>query len=308
MRFWLIIVATLSLYLVAEPAHAQWVPPMEETPAKAPPAPPAVPATPPAVQPAPVAQPATPAEEPATDEGNYDEEGAGDQIIPAVPFGGAPGLPARPPSDEETTAEEAAGPEVPKQLKIDMVVSVDYQFFGSANAFKIKYHINMGGDLNLVASLIKGDAEVATEVTGYLAKWPQGQCVLKVSIAKVPYEITYKDTGTEADISISFKRDIMENWTSTCTFSGGAKPFITEGPPEKWIGTALEKASPPISSLVTPLEKNEPSSTTFNISEYTVTDENVGSAKVSGKGIVTIQPQGPKKATKTNGEAETPEE
>lgn len=179
----------------------------------------------------------------------------------------------------------------PKRINIDTVVYVDYQFFDSPNAFKVKYHISMRGTANLSTSIIKGSAEIATEVTGYLAKWPGGQCILDVSIAKTPYEINYKQDGNEANINIQFKKDIPETWASTCTFIGGVtKPFKTQGPPEKWISDALEKTSPPISSIVAPLEAGEPSSTTFEISEYTVVENNVGSAKVKGTGVINIQP------------------
>lgn len=192
----------------------------------------------------------------------------------------------------EETAPELREARGPKKITIDMVVYVDYQFFDSTDAFKVNYHINMGGTANLSTALIKGSAEVATEVTGYLAKWPQGQCMLDVSIAKVPYEISYHQSGeSEADINVQFKKDIAEKWESTCTFIGGVtRPFKSQGAPEKWIGDALGKTSPPISSIVAPVETGESTSTTFEISEYTVVEENLGSAKVKGTGIVTIQP------------------
>ncbi len=182
----------------------------------------------------------------------------------------------------------------PKKITIDMVVYVDYQFFESSDAFKVKYHINMGGNANLSTALIKGTAEIATEVTGYLAKWPQGQCILNVSIAKVPYEITYQQTGEdEADLNILFKKDITESWTSTCTFIGATatQPFKTQGPPEQWIAGALERASPPISSIVAPVGEGETTSTTFDIPEYTVVEEGLGTATVNGTGIVSIEPK-----------------
>jgi hypothetical protein len=180
----------------------------------------------------------------------------------------------------------------PKKVTIDTVVYVDYQFFDSPDAFKVKYHINMGGNANLAAAVIRGSAEIATEVSGFLAKWPQGQCMLSVSIAKVPYEIKYNQTGTdEVDLSINFKRDITERWESNCTFMGiRAKPFKTEGTAEKWIAEALKKSIPPISSIVAPIEAGESTSTTFDISEYTIIEEDLGSAKVKGTGIITIAP------------------
>lgn len=205
-----------------------------------------------------------------------------------------------PPPEEIITEPEELGTEEdqttagPKKVSIDTVIHVDYQFFDSTDAFKVKYHINMGGNANLATSLIKGNAEIATEVTGYLSKWATGQCVLDVSIAKTPYEIKYSQSENQADISIMFKKEISETWESTCTFVGGSKPFKTQGPPEKWIEDALKRASPPLGSVEAPLEKGEASTTTFTIPEYTVIEEGLGSAKVKGTGVITIQPAGKK--------------
>lgn len=180
----------------------------------------------------------------------------------------------------------------PKKLMIDAIVYVDYQFFSSSDAFKVKYHLDMGGNANVSTALIKGNAEIATEVTGYLAKWPQGQCLLDVNIAKVPYEIAYhQKSEDEVAIKIEFKKGIQEKWESTCTYIDGVtKPFITQGPPEEWVGLALAKTSPPLSSLEAPLEKGGTTSITFDIPEYTVPDGSLGSAKIKGTGVVTIQP------------------
>lgn len=210
-----------------------------------------------------------------------------DRALPAEP----PFLNDIPAAATEPMEKTTAGP---KTIIIDAVVYVDYQFFGSSDAFKVKYHINMGGAANISTAIIKGDAEIATEVTGYLAKWPQGQCILDITIAKVPYEISYRQSGSdEADMNIQFKKEINEKWESTCTFIGGVtKPFKTEGQPEKWIEGALQKTSPPLSSIAAPLEADEATSITFNISEYTVLEEGLGSATVKGTGIVTIQPAG----------------
>lgn len=179
----------------------------------------------------------------------------------------------------------------PKKVTIDTIVYVDYQFYDSSDAFKIKYHINMGGRANLSTAIIRGRAEVATEVTGYLAKSALGQCILDVNIAKVPYEISYRQDRDEADINVKFRKEIFETWESTCTFIGGiTKPFKTQGPPERWIEPALEKAIPPITSIIAPLKPGESTTTKFDIPEYTVIEEGLGNAVIKGTGVVTIQP------------------
>lgn len=190
-----------------------------------------------------------------------------------------------------TSVDKDAETEGPMKITIDAIIYVDYQFFTTPDAFKIKYHINMGGTANLATSFIGGDAEIATEVTGYLAKWTTGQCILDVKIAKIPYEINYNKIGGKADINITFKKDIDEIWESKCTFLGGTgKPLISQGPPERWIGTALERTSPPLTSLVAPVDYNTTTSTTFEIAEYDIVEENLGSAKVKGAGLITIEP------------------
>lgn len=228
-------------------------------------------------------------------EGTNGEDQAEEEPLPEEPPLEETGRNVRGPADirpiepvEAPAEDSVVGP---KKITIDTVVYLSYQFFGSSDAFKVKYHINMGGRANLAATVIKGSAEVATEVTGYLAKWPQGQCMLDVSIAKVPYEINYEQGADEADINVKFKGDFNEKWQSTCTFIGGVtKPFKTEGPVEKWIGEALEKAAPPLTSIVAPLEAGEASTITFTIPEYTVLEEGLGSAEIKGTGIVTVEP------------------
>lgn len=213
-----------------------------------------------------------------------DEEDAYDEEVDEQP--------PRPVAGGPIDEEEERDVEGPKKITIDTVIYVDYQFFGSPDAFKIKYHINMGGQANLTTSVIKGNSEIATEVTGFLAKWATGQCLLDVKVEKIPYEITYnKSADNEADINVEFKKDIDEIWESKCTFLGSSgKPLVSQGPPERWISSAIEKAIPPLSSIVAPVDAAGTTSTTFDIIEYEVVEESLGSAKVKGTGLVTIEP------------------
>lgn len=218
---------------------------------------------------------------------NEDEYFEEDDYAEPAPAKESP-VPVREPLDEDSPS---ANRSVPKKITLDAVVYVDYQFFESPDAFKIKYHINMGGNANLATALITGNAEIATEVTGFLAKWGSGQCILDVSVSKTPYEIAYNSAADEADISVKFKNPITEKWESTCSFMGApAKPFKTEGTSEKWISDALEKTTPPLSAIAAPLEAGGSSSLNFTIPEYTVIEEGLGSAQVKGTGIITIQP------------------
>ncbi|MBI2345774.1 MAG: hypothetical protein HYV03_02585 [Deltaproteobacteria bacterium] len=198
----------------------------------------------------------------------------------------APGLPEAP------DGKQPGAPSPQRRLTIDAVVVVDYVFFHSPDRFKVKYHLNLGGDVSQEISVLKGSAKISTDVSGYLAKWSEGECVLRVSIAEVPYEITFKKSSeNEADVEVKFTQPILEDWESLCTFLDDPNAKLnTKGNPEKWIAIALEKASPSLNRLVTPLSTDEPTSLKFTIPKHTVKDENIGSAEVDGTGVVTIQP------------------
>jgi len=195
---------------------------------------------------------------------------------------------------EEGTQTPAAGTEegdnTPVKLSMDAVVYVDYQFFNSNDAFKIKYHLKMSGIANLAPSVVNGDAEIATEVNGLLAKWNTGQCILDVKVAKVPFEMKYNRSGEDISINTSLKGEINEIWESKCTFFGKKRPLISQGPPEKWLNEALGKTMPPLSSLTISAEKGTVANITFEIPEYDVIEEGLGGAKVKGSGVLTIEP------------------
>ncbi len=177
-----------------------------------------------------------------------------------------------------------------RKISIDAVVVVNYSFSGGGDAYSVKYHISLGGDVNADVGVIKGNAKVATDISGFLAKSSMFECVLKVSIADVPYEVYFKKVSdNEADLTVSFKGQIMEDWESLCTFldNSGAK-FNTRGAPERWIGSALEKAKPPMNKLNTPLDNGKTTTQKFIIQSHVINDE-LGSAKIEGTGVVTIE-------------------
>jgi|GEM_PF-5752941 len=226
---------------------------------------------------APATKPA-PSEEEQFDEGLFDDE-EGPAASESTAKGGA--------SDDE----EDKG-FIPRKITIDAVVIVNYSFSDTGESYNIKYHINMGGEVPADIGLIKGNAKVATDIGGFLAKTSAFECLLKVSIADVPYEITYKKVSdTEADITVAFKGQILEDWESLCTFldTSGAK-FNTRGAPEKWIGVALEKANPPLTKLSAPIDKIKTTTLKFSVPKQSVPDESLGTAQIEATGILTIQP------------------
>lgn len=193
---------------------------------------------------------------------------------------------------EPLPPEERPAQATPKKVTIDAVLFSDFTpSVDSLSPYKVKYHINMSGRANIGAAVIRGNAEIATDVTGFLAKWPGGQCLLTVSIAKVPYEIRYSQTDPdEANISIDFKKEITENWESNCTFLDGGKPLKTMGDTEKFFNRSLRAASPPINSIIAPIEPGETTTTRVVFSEEEILEEYLGTYKISGTGVVTIEP------------------
>lgn len=231
---------------------------------------------------APVAQRA---DEPSAEVKDEFDEGLFEDVKPANPV--------TPPSGGESSEP----PPPSRRLTIDAVVVVDYLFFHSSERFKVKYHLNLGGEIPQDVSVLKGSAKISTDVSGYLAKWATGQCLLKISIAEVPYEITFKKNGdNQADVAVKFPQPIMEDWESLCTFIDDANAkFHTRGNPEKWIADALEKATPSLNKLAAPLSGETITTLKFAIAKHTVKDENIGSAEIDGAGAVTIQPTNPDK-------------
>lgn len=197
----------------------------------------------------------------------------------------------------ETPGMEMPGVEVGNKIAIDAVVVISYKFSDSAEpSYTIKYHMNMGGEIKQSfgqsVGMIKGNAKIATDISGFLAKSPAFECLLRVSIADIPYEIVFKRINeTEADISVSFKGQLLEDWESLCTFIDGSNAkFNTRGAPERVVAIALEKAKPPLNKIETRLEPERETSMRFYISKFTIEDEKLGTIDASGTGVVTIQP------------------
>ena len=86
------------------------------------------------------------------------------------------------------------------------------------------------------------------------------------------------------------RKIIFENWASKCTFTDapGAR-FETTGPPEKWLAKAVEKARPPLRSIVADVTDEE-TTTSFVINKEVLDDPPIGTIEIEGTGVVTITP------------------
>lgn len=253
---------------------------------------------PPPEEVAPEEPPAPPEPEATEEDVEETEEAAPEEEPPSprslLPTGPRPGesITNTTPTTENTTEE--GEPVGPLKLTFDAVVTMDYTFFNSADTFKVKYHINMNGDVSQNIGIIKTNATTVAEPNGYYAKWPTGQCLLSISIASVPCEIRYRRIANkEVEFSFTFEKSILEDWESMCTFiDAPGKQFNTRGNPEKWFDAAMLKAKPSFKKLNVTISPDETTSLRISIPKHTVTDEGLGSAEVEGLGIITLQPEG----------------
>lgn len=179
-----------------------------------------------------------------------------------------------------------------RQVVIDSLVNLNYVFNNSPDSFILKYHVHLEGKLAAATAVIKGNASIATDVTGFLAKWPTGNCKLAVNIPDSPFEMIFRKTADDkGTIDLKFTNPITETWESQCTFQDAPDAkFNTKGDPEKWLAKALEKARPPLTRLTVNLNPEESTTMKFEISKQTIKDPPLGSAEVDGTGVITINP------------------
>jgi hypothetical protein len=192
--------------------------------------------------------------------------------------------------DEELEPGEA---ENRWKVKINAAIRANYVFNDSPDSFVIKYRWEIEGQANAATAVIRGEADISAEVEGFLAKWPTGECSLSVTIPKVPFELTFRKSDEDrGSVALKFRRNIMETWQSKCTFTDapGAR-FETTGDPERWLAKAIDKARPPLRSIVTDLGDIE-TTTSFVINKEVIDDPPLGSVEIEGTGVVTITPGG----------------
>ena len=185
--------------------------------------------------------------------------------------------------------------EEPFKITLDGTVTLNYVFAESPDSFIVTYKIHLDGEARNKVDVIKGKGQVTTDVKGFLAKWPTGECALKISIGEFPYEMIFSKVEEEKiRLDIKIIEPILENWESNCKFadSPGSK-FNTKGSPEKWVDGSLKRTSPLLQDLQLPIDPNHRDTTTleFKIEQYLLPDPPLGSVELSGKGTVTVSPE-----------------
>lgn len=176
-------------------------------------------------------------------------------------------------------------------LAADIIVNYTFNDASREN-FKITYHISLGGPMTTTTAMIRGSAKITTDISGFLAKWGSGQCLLQVSIPNIPYEMTVVRQGEDkVKLGLLFKQKILEDWQSLCTFLDAPDSrFYTKGEPEKWIGEALQKSEPDLNKLEMSISEKTKTVSKFKISKYSEKDGSIGTAEIEGSGTVTLQP------------------
>ncbi|MBU4484295.1 hypothetical protein KKA47_02610 [bacterium] len=201
--------------------------------------------------------------------------------------------------DEDFLAEDSP---TNYNLTGDIMATLNYKFSDSEDVFNIKYHLSLVGKVDKDLSIIKKNAKITTEITGFLAKWPSGQCMLGVSIKDIPYEIIFNRVDDfEGRINISFKGNILEDWKSTCTFANDPNiKFETTGLPEKWFERIIQDIDPPISNITINISQDNSSTTKLNISNSVIKDPPLGEATVTAIGTIALEPITSKKPQRSN--------
>lgn len=181
----------------------------------------------------------------------------------------------------------------PLHATLEGAVNVNYVFADSPDGFVVTYNFKIEETLHNKLDVRKGTFSPTTSIKGFLAKWPSGECNLKITAGSVPYELTFHRTKeTEAQIDFKTKETILESWESLCNFADapGAK-FNTRGNPEKWLDSALKKTSPSLHQITLTLNRSEPTTVAFKIERYQAPDLPIGTVEIEGAGTITVEPK-----------------
>lgn len=185
--------------------------------------------------------------------------------------------------------------EEPFRIVIDGSVDLNYVFAESPDSFVVTYKWSAEGTARSRVDIIKTKGIFTAGVKGFLAKWPTGECQLKISVGEMPTEIIFNKIDDEnVRIDVKMDQNILENWESNCKFSDApAAHFNTKGTPEKWVSGALKRIIPSPRDLKLPIDRLHKDTTTlpFNIERYQLPDPPLGSVELEGKGTVQIIPE-----------------
>ncbi|MDO8526177.1 MAG: hypothetical protein Q7T03_00645 [Deltaproteobacteria bacterium] len=185
--------------------------------------------------------------------------------------------------------------EAPFKIQVDGKVTLNYVFADSPDSFIVTYKVHMEGTVRNKVDVVRGKGKVSSEVKGFLAKWPTGECTLKVGIGEFPYEMVFTQADEDkARLDIKIVDPIFEVWESNCKFTDapGSK-FNTKGGTEKWFDHAFKRMIPSPRDVNIPIDRLHKNTSTlpWNIERFLVPDPPLGSVEMDGEGTVQIIPQ-----------------
>ncbi|OGQ44586.1 MAG: hypothetical protein A3H42_04080 [Deltaproteobacteria bacterium RIFCSPLOWO2_02_FULL_46_8] len=206
------------------------------------------------------------------------------------------GTPPEAPPNEIPPPEMLKGDlDEPFKIILDGSVDLNYVFAESPDSFIATYKWHAEGSIKNKIDIVKTKGTIITSVKGFLAKWPTGECQLKIGVGETPMEIIFNKIDDEnVRIDVKIDENILESWESNCKFSDAPKAkFNTKGTPEKWVSGALKRIVPSLRDLKIPVDRlhKDTSTLTFNIERYQLPDPPLGSVELEGKGTVQIIPE-----------------
>lgn len=240
-------------------------------------------------------------------EEDADEQGLYEDARPAKPAADSTTT-ASEPEDTDDTPQSPAPTTGPVQTKrpfhLEAQFVLDYYFFGNRNHFTVKYAFKLddtiagrpaveGEQSPAPRSLtLRGNADVKTEIDGVLAKGTGTECLLEVSVPKVPYNVLYHEASPDqARVTLKKIGPVAEDWAANCQFSDMPnKPLRTTGAPEHWLNIALEQLTPLLQEHDMPLSDVFESEWTFSIPTQRREDAQIGALEIRGEGKLRIDP------------------
>lgn len=206
------------------------------------------------------------------------------------------------PEPATPTPDPAAPPPPPqRKLQFTMDTELDYFFYQTRTQLTLTYTLNFDGLIDMppsdapqknVSAWLKGTGGIITKVTGALAKWAGGECQLLVTVPDTPYHFHYLEDAGKATITMVGLGPISDEvWESRCTWTNDPEAaFNTTGPPEKWVGHALDKVKALINKVELQVSDAYDTEWPFQIEPISLEDEAIAGVELRAHGTVRIGP------------------
>lgn len=201
--------------------------------------------------------------------------------------------------DEEEVLELGGQP-VPRLLDpyrvmIKASFNFNYVFAESPDSFIVDYKLEVDEKIKNQVDIKKGDIRVNTDVQGFLAKWPTGECQLNIGVSEIPYQLSFNKVEEEKiRLDLAMEENITEKFDSNCVFTDapGSK-FNTSGAREQMLINAIRKSAPQLRGMQIPVDRyhKQPTKVKIPIERFSWSDAPLGSAEIEGAWEIEIIPE-----------------